>query len=118
MRKLLRNAKIIEDILGTNSHLVSLNTEKQIQNAIKINDVLDQRLKEGIETLLLDTTTFTHETLLVIFRLLHFKKSSFKRLYISYVGAKAYSTNEEGFFAEMAIIWDKRSENNYGNTQA
>jgi hypothetical protein len=52
-------------------------------------------LKEGVDTLLLDTTTFTHETLLVIFRLLHFKRSSFKRLYISYVGAKAYSTNEE-----------------------
>lgn len=76
------------------SNVISLNSDKQIQNAIKINDVLDLKLRNNVETILLDTTTFTHETLLVIFRLLCFKKSSFKNLFITYVGAKNYSVNE------------------------
>ncbi len=94
-QKIIENAKKLGDTLNVNSDdIIPLNSDKQIHNAIKINEELDLKLKENIDTILLDTTTFTHETLLVLFRLLFFKKSCFKNLFISYVGADDYSFNE------------------------
>lgn len=96
------NAKKLGALLNANEeNVISLNSDKQIQNAIRINEVLDFKLKSHVDTILLDTTTFTHETLLVLFRLLCFKKSAFKNLFITYVGAKDYSLNE----TELADKW-------------
>lgn len=93
--EIIENAKKLAKILKSGpDNIISLDSTRQIQNAIKINDILDIKLKNSVETVLLDTTTFTHETLLALFRLISFKKSSFKNLYISYVGAKDYSLNE------------------------
>lgn len=94
-QEIIDNGEKLGVLLNTQpSNIISLDSDKQIQNAIKINDILDLKLKDSVDTILLDTTTFTHETLLVIFRLLRFKKSSFKNLIITYVGAKNYSVNE------------------------
>jgi len=101
-QEIITNAEKLGTLLNTSSeNIISLNSDKQIQNAIKINDILDLKLKNNIANILLDTTTFTHETLLAIFRLLCFKKSSFNNLFITYVGAKDYSVNE----TELSKKW-------------
>ncbi len=93
--EIINNSKKLGKLLKANSeNIISLNSDNQIQNAIKINEILDLKLKNNVDSVLLDTTTFTHETLLVLFRLLSFKKSSFKNLFITYVGADDYSFNE------------------------
>lgn len=94
-KEIVDNADQLASILFDNSEKHSLNSDKPIDNSIKINAVIDSILKDGnINNIVLDTTTFTHETLLVIFRLLHFKKDKYKSLIITYVGAKDYSVNE------------------------
>lgn len=101
-QEIIDNAEKLGYLLNISSDdIISLDSDKQIQNAIKINDILDLKLKNNVGTILLDTTTFTHETLLAIFRLLCFKKSSFKKLFITYVGAEDYSLNE----TELSKKW-------------
>jgi hypothetical protein len=91
--EIVQNATKLQQIFGENNcESVALNTERPIINAIRINDKLNSFLNgNNIETILLDTTTFTHETLLVIYRLLEFKKDKFKNLYIAYASASGYS---------------------------
>jgi hypothetical protein len=77
-----------------NAHGLELNTDSPVQNAIAINKKLDELFQEPIENLFLDITTFTHETLLIIYKMIHEKKAQFKNLFIGYIGAKEYSVNE------------------------
>jgi hypothetical protein len=93
--KIIDNSLELEKLFIERSMRVSLNTNSPYENGIKINSVLDGELSKGsFSRIFIDTTTFTHETLLVIFRLLCFKKEKFKELHILYVGAEKYSTSE------------------------
>lgn len=50
-----------------------------------------EMLAEKNKNLLIDTTTFTHETLLLLLRIIHSFKSSFEKILCLYVGAGEYS---------------------------
>lgn len=95
--EIFENAKELELILGDkNCESIPISTEKPIENVVKINDKLNSIFNENaISNILLDTTTFTHETLLAIYRLLEFKKDKFDNLYIVYVSAGGYSLDTE-----------------------
>ncbi len=94
-QKIIENSLELEKLFADRNARVGLNTDLPFENGVKINSILDEVLSKGIyERIFIDTTTFTHETLLVIFRLLLFKKDKFKELHILYVGAEKYSTNE------------------------
>ena len=94
--EIIKKAKSIKGILNSgDTELIPLNTSEQIQNVIAINECLDRYLNKGLKTILLETSTFTHETLLVLFRLLYYKRDKFESLYISYLGAEEYSINEQ-----------------------
>ena len=91
-KTIIDNAKTLDEILS-NSVSVELSSNAPVQNALSINRQLDDLLSKPIENIFLDITTFTHETLLVIIRLLKFRQKNFKALFVGYVGAKEYSLN-------------------------
>jgi hypothetical protein len=94
-QKIIDNSLGLEKLFWGRSKRVSLNTDMPFQNGVKINLCIDEVLNtRSYKRIFVDTTTFTHETLLVIFRLLFFKKEKFEQLHILYVGAEKYSTNE------------------------
>jgi len=95
---IIENANKIHRIFATNSKLVELNSNEPIENALKLNQELELSLSLGkVFNVFIDTTTFTHETLLILIRLLYFRKENFQKLFITYVGAKEYSINERNF---------------------
>lgn len=100
--EIITNANKLVETLSAESKKITLNTNNPIQNAIEINNVLEGMLEAGsVRKILLDTTTFTHETLLIILRLLYLKKDKYQELYSVYVGAKDYATTE----SEKAKKW-------------
>jgi hypothetical protein len=96
-QEIIDNAEKLSSVLeGCDSIKVPLNTTEALKNAVKINDTLNTLFENKIfRNILIDITTFTHETLLVLYRLLEFKRSSFENLHVSYVCAKDYSTDTE-----------------------
>ena len=92
--EIIKNSVKLCKLFGKKATALELNSDAPLQNGVKLNDTLEALLgKKKMPNILLDTTTFTHETLLVIVRLLYFKKELFKNLYIVYVGAEDYSIN-------------------------
>lgn len=90
---IISNSHRIKDSLN-NVSLLQLNSDDPISNTRLLNETLDKYLATSIDTIFLDTSTFTHETLLILIRLLSVKRSKYNNLYIGYVGAQEYSINE------------------------
>ncbi|WP_339695836.1 hypothetical protein [uncultured Marixanthomonas sp.] len=90
------NAEELSNLLEIKSNRVALNSNDAISNYIEImrviNDITHNYKKPNI---LIDTTTFTHESLLVLIRLIENKKQLLGNVFLSYVGAKEYSVNDE-----------------------
>jgi len=91
------NAQKLSQIDKENTELIKLNSDDPIQNYLKIIQLFDQIANDypNKPNLLIDTTTFTHETLLVLLKILHLRKDSLGEIGFCYVGAKEYSTNME-----------------------
>jgi hypothetical protein len=91
------NAQILSQLGEGNTELIELNSDDPIQNYLQIIRLFDQiAIKYSDKpNLAIDTTTFTHETLLVLLRILHLRKDSLGEIRVCYVGAKEYSTNME-----------------------
>jgi hypothetical protein len=74
------------------THLIALDSDSPIDNYFKIDEAL-MGLPGSKNTLLIDSTTFTHETLLILLRILSLNKDEFHKIYFAYVGAGEYSYN-------------------------
>ena len=61
----------------------------------KYNEYFSSIFIKNLDNILLDITTFTHEGLLITLKYLKLYKQYFNNLYIVYVCAKEYSTNEK-----------------------
>jgi hypothetical protein len=96
-QEIIENAEKLSVLLeGCENIKVPLNTTAPLKNAVTINDTLNTIFENKVfGNILIDITTFTHETLLVLYRLLEFKRSSFENLHVSYVCAHDYSTDTE-----------------------
>ena len=66
----------------------SINTAREITNTVK-KILLDNNI-----SLVIDITTFTHETLLILLKLIMSNKEKFSCVYCLYNGADKYSVNE------------------------
>jgi len=88
------NATILSTSLE-NKNIIELNTDDPIHNYLEIFNLINiiGSTNKPIN-ILLDSTTFTHETLLILIRLINFNSEKINSVYISYVGAREYSTNE------------------------
>ena len=78
----------------SNSNRIELNSNNPVDNYVKIDEFLSEISRSfNNPNVLIDITTFTHETLLVLVKLVQLKNPLFGDVYIAYVGAKEYSTN-------------------------
>ncbi len=75
---------------------IELNSNNPVGNYLAIDNFLNEKTKSTSKPkVLIDTTTFTHETLLVLIRLVQLKKELLGDIYMAYAGAKDYSTNSK-----------------------
>lgn len=91
------NANELFQLSKENSKLIDLNSNDPIHNYLQIIQLLDQIILDypNKPNIVIDTTTFTHETLLVLLRIVHLRRNRLGEIRVCYVGAKEYSTNLE-----------------------
>jgi len=78
-----------------NSTLIELNLENPIQIAEKLTDTVKNLTCLEKTSLVIDITTFTHETLLILLKLIYVHKNKFTSIYCLYNGAEKYSIGDE-----------------------
>lgn len=80
----------------SHSYRISLNSDSPVYNYVKLLFFVNNELKNfQLPNILIDITTFTHETLLVLLRILEIKKHLLGNIFMSYVGASEYSFNTQ-----------------------
>jgi len=95
VRSIVDNAQTLS-IKLPNSELVNLNSDTPTANYIKIRKLLfGLAQNEKTLSILIDITTFTHETLLIILKILHLIRQNISKIYLTYSGAKEYSTADK-----------------------
>ncbi len=96
LESIIENSKLLEKRLGAKASREELVTDEPIFNYVKIYNLV-KKLGDGSKpNIFIDITTFTHETLLIFIRVLHFHKEDLGKIFVSYLGAEEYSVNEEG----------------------
>lgn len=95
VQSIIDNAQILNKNL-VKSEIIDLNSDEPVYNYFQIMDTIDSIKESSLsKNILIDSTTFTHETLLVVLRLLQVNKENLGNIYMSYLGAKEYSTNKK-----------------------
>lgn len=90
--EIYNNAQLIRNELNNECNIVSLNTDSPIKNYFSIDQELQKIIQSfGKSNLLIDSTTFTHESLLVLLKLLSIKREFFGTINFAYVAADEYS---------------------------
>jgi hypothetical protein len=88
LEKLIRSA-------GENHSVVKLDLDSPVSTGNAISRAITLRLLEiGSGCIFVDTTTFTHEQLLILLRIFHQIRPQ-KKVFFGYVGAESYSTNTD-----------------------
>ena len=95
LESIIENSKLLEELLGSEARRVNLVTDDSIFNYVKIYNLIKEIGDGSKPNLFIDITTFTHETLLILIRILDFHKNELGKISVSYFGAKEYSVNEE-----------------------
>jgi hypothetical protein len=75
-----------------NAELIKFSTDNPIITAQTLSSKFNSL--DLLDNVLVDITTFTHEGLLILYKFLDLFRNKIKNLYLAYVGAKEYSTNE------------------------
>ncbi len=91
------NSYLLEEILKPklSSSRVELKTSTPFNNAITITESISELVYNGpLNNVIVDTSTFTHENLLILLRILVVKKEKIKNLFLSYVGASDYDIHQ------------------------
>lgn len=92
--EIVSNAQKLKTVLGENCSTVPLNSDFPVKNYLSIASIIKE-IENTRPNILIDSTTFTHESLLVLLKLLSLRKSLLGNIYLSYVGASQYSSNTE-----------------------
>lgn len=96
LENIIENSIILERLFERDVQRIELNTDDPVFNYINIYTIINEITRSKSKPkIFIDTTTFTHETLLVLVRVLAFHKLELGEIYISYLGAKEYSVNEK-----------------------
>ncbi len=83
------------------SKIYNLNTKKPAPNALEILNFFDGIPDVQKKKFFVDTTTFTHESLLVLYKVITLKGIPVENVLYAYINASDYSTNE----AEIDKKW-------------
>nr|WP_293835173.1 hypothetical protein [uncultured Arsenicibacter sp.] len=94
--QIIINSGKLFDLFGNRAQKIDLQSDNPISNVSKIIKYFSEffSTNKKPKNILLDSTTFTHETLLIIIRILLFNKESINNIFITYVSAECYSFNE------------------------
>ncbi len=79
----------------TSSKIYNLHTKRPAPNALEILSLFDGIEEVEKKRFFIDTTTFTHESLLLLYKVITLKKIPIKNVQYSYINASDYSTNEK-----------------------
>lgn len=90
------NAEKLCELSRDNSEKIDLNSDYPVLNFEKILELLHKITTENNNksNVFIDITTFTHETLAILLKVLDIYKSIKGKIYLGYIGAKGYSINE------------------------
>lgn len=92
--KIEKNAKLLKSILGENSTVVEISRNNPLLLSNKIQTHLKEMLDSQQKNIAIDITTFTHEALLIIFKVLFLlNKNHKKEIFLIYNHATDYSYN-------------------------
>lgn len=94
-KKIEENRSIIVSLFKNSAEVlpVDLTINNPVLSFVSMIKACEKLFEGAAKTLLFDITTFTHESLLMLFRLLLVRKRPEDKILISYVGAKNYSCN-------------------------
>src|ERR1035437_949552 len=87
-----QGAKQLQHRFGSVARLVSLNTNDPLRTADSLREAIDDALKANLNRFLVDITTFTHESLLILLRI--FQLRAITSIEFLYAAAKAYSVGD------------------------
>lgn len=89
------NATRLKSLFGDSSQQIAISINNPAQTLKRMSDALSAVIsEEKAQNFLMDITTFTHEGLLMIFRLLKLKMKKNDKLFLCYNCAQDYSYNE------------------------
>jgi len=91
----INNTKYLLDLFNKKSVEIKFNSERPLSIAENFYLALKNSLTSPKLNIILDITTFTHEALLIIIKILSLFKDRIENLYILYVGAREYSYNQK-----------------------
>jgi len=86
------NARIIEKQYKS-SEIIDVTLDNPETTADLMAKAIDN-LNGDIQSIIIDTTTFTHETLLILLKIIQNQKDRFEKIFCIYVGAGGYSTGD------------------------
>jgi len=86
--------KIVSLFPKANTKIYNLNTKAPAPNGIEIFSLFDTIEDVVNKKFFIDTTTFTHESLLVLYKVITLKDIPVENVTYSYINASDYSTNE------------------------
>lgn len=89
-----KNIDLLKVILSNPTELQFSSNDPIIIGDALFRFLSDKKNKE-LGHILIDTTTFTHEGLLIVIKFLQIYKNAYTKLTLAYVGASEYSLNEE-----------------------
>jgi len=93
--KISNNTIKLQSILGDNLDKIAIQFDKPAEMLKSMSKALNEVMIDNKpQNFLIDITTFTHEGLLILFRLFQLKIRENDKLFLCYNGAKKYSYNE------------------------
>ena len=96
--EICQNAEDLKNLLGSDAVGIDIEISDTMSKLKRMSTSLDKVIdKSKQQNFLVDITTFTHEGLLILFKLLQLKlnKKNNDKLFLCYNGAESYSYNEE-----------------------
>ncbi len=91
---IITNANKLANDFVPLSEPIKLNSDDPVHNFATIYDAIELVVNKELSIkFLIDCTTFTHETLLILMKILELILGSFDNVFVCYVGASEYSLN-------------------------
>lgn len=82
------------ELFGNKSEKISFRMKNSVSIVEAVVDIIRKVIREDEKNLVVDISTFTHEMLLILIKVLHEKKENFETILFAYNGAKEYSVGD------------------------
>lgn len=89
------NASALAEIFGDQASILELDSKKPLYSADQLSATLSRALQSRPKTILIDITTFMHESLLMLLFLLREKLHGDENVFLGYTSADEYSIGED-----------------------